>query len=96
MRSTQDLVLYHYEGCGPCARVKSELRELGLSVLMKDIHQSEAALNELISIGGLKQVPCLFVDGQPMYESRDIIVWLRKNFAKSNLTHSDALGSLNG
>jgi len=92
MYSTQDLVLYHYEGCGPCARVKNELKELGLTIPMKDIRQSETALNELVSIGGLRQVPCLFVNGKPMYESGDIIVWLRQNFSKSQLAMSEASG----
>ncbi len=25
------------------------------------------------------KVPCLFIDGNPMYESDDIIMWLREN-----------------
>ena len=26
-----------------------------------------------------RQVPCLFIDGKPLYESGDIIEWLRDN-----------------
>ena len=29
--------------------------------------------------GGKEQIPCLFIDGQPLYESQDIVKWLRKN-----------------
>ncbi|MBE6736814.1 MAG: NrdH-redoxin, partial [Ruminococcaceae bacterium] len=31
----------------------------------------------LIEVGGYEQVPCLFIDGKPMYESLDIIDWLK-------------------
>ena len=30
----------------------------------------------LIEVGGMEQVPCLFIDGKPLYESLDIIAWL--------------------
>ena len=30
----------------------------------------------LIKDGGKMQVPCLFIDGRPMYESDDIAKWL--------------------
>jgi len=33
----------------------------------------------LIEIGGKSQVPCLFIDGVPPYESDDIIRWLKSN-----------------
>jgi glutaredoxin len=77
------LVLYHYEGCGPCRRVKDTLKELKLEIEWRDIHQSEAALNELLTIGKLQQVPCLFIDGKPLYESADIIRWLRSNYGRA-------------
>ena len=32
---------------------------------------------ELIRVGGKQQVPCLFIDVKPMYESLDIVEWLR-------------------
>ncbi len=33
--------------------------------------------NDLIHIGGKKQVPCLVIGNKPMYESDDIIAYLR-------------------
>ena len=33
----------------------------------------------LIRDGGKLQVPCLFIDGKPLYESDDIVAWLRAN-----------------
>ena len=38
---------------------------------------------ELIRVGGKQQVPCLFIDGKPMYESMDIVEWLRANPQKA-------------
>ena len=29
--------------------------------------------------GGKRQVPCLFIDGKPLYESSDIIAWFEQN-----------------
>ena len=37
------------------------------------------ARDELVRVGGKGQVPCLFVDGEPMYESEDIIAYLGAN-----------------
>ena len=33
----------------------------------------------LIEHGGKEQVPCLFIDGKPLYESLDIIAWLEEH-----------------
>ena len=42
------------------------------------------AAKELIQVGGKQQVPCLFIDGKPLYESLDIIRWLEENPAESS------------
>ena len=47
---------------------------------MKDIMKDEAAAKRLVDVGGDDQVPCLFIDGKPMYESDDIVEFLEKNF----------------
>ncbi|PTX17545.1 LOW QUALITY PROTEIN: glutaredoxin [Halanaerobium congolense] len=76
-----DLVLYYYPTCPYCRKVtrfidKHDLEEIEL----KNINQNEAAETELIKVGGKKrQVPCLFIDGEPLYESSDIINWLKSN-----------------
>ena len=76
------LTLYHYEGCPYSERVCEFIRENKVTVLLKDIRQSPQAREELIKIGGKTQVPCLAIDGVPLYESRDIIKWLRENGKK--------------
>ena len=49
---------------------------------MKDTLENPANRAELIAIGGKPQVPCLVIDGKALYESLDIIDWVRKNFKK--------------
>ena len=46
---------------------------------IKDIVKDEANKNRLVEEGGKNQVPCLFIDGKPMYESSDIIDYLKEN-----------------
>ena len=55
------------------------IAENNIKLELKDISQDEQALNELLEVGGKRQVPCLFIDGKPLYESQDIIRWLEKN-----------------
>jgi glutaredoxin 3 len=55
---------------------------LKVPVTMKDITKDAAAAKKLVEVGGDDQVPCLFIDGKPMYESDDINEWLEANFGK--------------
>ena len=45
-------------------------------IVYRDIIESEEAAKQLVTVGGKRQVPCLFIDGDPLYESQDIIDWL--------------------
>ena len=49
------------------------------AVTYKDIIQDPEAEKTLIAVGGKRQVPCLFIDGKPLYESLDIIKWLEEH-----------------
>ncbi|MBQ7372057.1 MAG: glutaredoxin [Blautia sp.] len=74
------LELFKYDTCPYCQRVMGEISASGRTdVEYCDIHKSEEALERLLTIGGKRQVPCLFIDGQPLYESGDIIAWLREH-----------------
>lgn len=58
---------------------------LKVELELKDVSESEEALNELMELGGKKAVPFL-VDSekdQKMYESSDIIDYIRENYAGS-------------
>lgn len=72
------LELYMFETCPYCRRVLNYLDESGRTdVELHNIHKNTEDRQRLIEVGGMEQVPCLFVDGVPMYESLDIIDWLK-------------------
>ncbi len=73
------LELYKSDTCPYCKRVMNVINELGIDVEMHDIYENQEDLGRLIEVGGKRQVPCLFIDGQPLYESDDIIQWLTVN-----------------
>ena len=75
-----ELKLYMFETCPFCRKVLNEIESSGRTdVELHNIHKSELDRMELISVVGKQQVPCLFIDGKPMYESDDIVAWLRAN-----------------
>jgi len=77
--------LYQYDSCPFCARVRRYLAEAGIDMPMKDTLRDPAARQELIEGGGSSMVPCLRIerDGAVrwMYESLDIIAYLREHAA---------------
>ena len=74
------LELYKFDTCPFCRRVMNYIEESGRTdVEYHDIHKSAEDRETLIRVGGKEQVPCLFIDGRPMYESMDIIEWLKAN-----------------
>ena len=73
------LELFYKESCPFCQKVmrfidKHELRD---KLEFLDIAKDESAKKRLVDEGGMNQVPCLFIDGKPMYESSDIIEYLK-------------------
>ena len=71
------LELYKKNTCPYCKRVMAYINESGRTdIIYRDIRENQEDLKRLIEVGGKKQVPCLFIDGKPMYESADIISWL--------------------
>ncbi len=74
------LELFMFETCPYCIRVLDEIeREGRTDIELHNIHKSSEDRARLIKEGGMEQVPCLFIDGKPLYESLDIIAWLRAN-----------------
>ena len=72
------LELYKFDTCPYCQRVMKYIASSGRTdIIFKDIHQDAQAEKTLIAVGGKRQVPCLFIDGEPLYESLDIIEWLQ-------------------
>lgn len=75
------LELFYKDSCPFCQKVirfidKHELKD---KIEFLDIVKDTDAKKRLVDEGGMNQVPCLFVDGKPMYESSDIIEFLKSN-----------------
>lgn len=71
------LDLYMFQGCPFCRRVLAAIEAAGrMDVTLHDIHKNNDDRRTLLAVGGKEQVPCLFIDGEPLYESLDIIAWL--------------------
>lgn len=73
----RELVLYKYDACGYCQRVLRVSRDLEMSIEMRDTLLNPAHRAELAERTGRTQVPCLFIDGEPLFESADIVAWLQ-------------------
>ena len=74
-----NLVLYSRGSCPYCQRVLGYLRRIHKTIPVKDIGRSPQYANELLQVGGKQQVPCLVINGKPLYESKDIIKWLESH-----------------
>lgn len=79
MSANRELELFMKPTCPYCIKVMSFMEENGITVPLRNIEADEDAAKTLVTVGGKRQVPCLFIDGQPLYESDDIIAWLRAN-----------------
>ena len=76
-----DLKLYYKAECPFCKKVLRFIDNKKIEgVQLVDIKADEANEKYLINKGGMDQVPCLFIDGKPMYESMDIIKFLDEKF----------------
>lgn len=79
------LELYYRKTCPYCRKVLQFMEKEGLSIeTLKDLSEKDAYIEELESIGGKKQVPCLVkIEGNDkktaLYESDDIISWIDCN-----------------
>ena len=79
MAANHEHELYVMTGCPYCIKVKNFLASNGISIPQLNITTDRTAEQHLIAVGGKRQVPCLFIDGKPLYESSDIITWIQKN-----------------
>lgn len=80
MAYLSDCVLYYKKTCPYCHKVLDYMNSAGITMDLRDIHQPGNE-DDLVRIGGMKQVPCLVHNGRALYESDDIIEWLRANAA---------------
>lgn len=84
-QETSSLVLYQFEACPFCVKVRRGMKRLGLKIETRDAKRCQQARDELLHGGGKLKVPCLRIekeDGEVrwMYESSDIISYLEQRF----------------
>ncbi|MEX0799304.1 MAG: glutathione S-transferase N-terminal domain-containing protein [Bacteriovoracaceae bacterium] len=75
------LELYYYEECPFCARALQKINRLGLTdkIELKNTRENPAFREEHLQKTGRATVPSLYIDGNPMFESEDIMRWLEEN-----------------
>lgn len=72
------LKLYVGTFCPFCKKVESYMNEAKVTdVEIINVDEDKNAREELIEKGGKRQVPALSIDGKIMYESDDIIEYLK-------------------
>jgi glutaredoxin len=83
------MILYHFEACPFCVKVRRKIAELSLNIEMRDVRTHAQYEKELMEGGKEYQVPCLKIPagnenpGSPerwMYESSDINEYLAGRF----------------
>jgi glutathione S-transferase len=88
----EPLVLYNMEGSPYCRKVREALSELDLEFVVRNMPKGSPKRRELIERAGRFQVPYL-VDpntGEEMFESDEIVAYLRANYASSAAPSSKA------
>jgi len=83
---TKKLKLYQFNACHFCVKVRRAMKKLSLKIEIRDAQNNEKFRQELAAQGGKIKVPCLRIEeGENqytwMYESNDIIAYLKKHFA---------------
>lgn len=81
----QTMSLYQFHACPFCVKVRRAMRRLNVDIELHDAKNDPVRREELNTGGGRIKVPCLKTnDGDKetwLYESKDIIAYLEKQFA---------------
>ena len=75
----KDYKLFVGTVCPYCKKVENFMKEENIELEIVDINENRDAMLELIDKGGKRQVPCLYHDGVYLYESEDIIKFLKES-----------------
>ena len=77
--------LYQQDYCPHCIRVRKVINRLGIEegkdYILKEARYGTKEQEELIKIGGKRQVPFLWDEDVQMYESKDIIQYLIQKYS---------------
>jgi len=74
-----ELTFYYMDTCPYCQKVLKYLQQNDIDIPRKNTMESNESRKELLQVGGKTQVPCLVIDGKALYESEDILKWLKQN-----------------
>ena len=85
-QEASNLVLYQFQTCPFCIKVKRNNKRLSLKIETRDAQHNSTYRNELLQGGGQIKVPCLKIIDEKgkdrwMYESEDIMEYLQDRFA---------------
>lgn len=76
------VALFYRSTCGYCRKVLHYLDQNNISIPLKNVSENSGTREELITIAGKTQVPCLVINGNPLHESDAIIEWFKNNWSK--------------
>ena len=76
MKTFDNMYIYMKPYCPYCMKVDRFLEAEDIQIEHRSV-ADPANAEALRELGGKVQSPCLVVDGKPMYESDDIIAFLR-------------------
>lgn len=76
MAHETNLLLYVKPGCPYCQKVQRFMADNDIQIETRNVFEG-SNLSDLMAIGGKNQAPCLIIDGKPLYESDDIIAYLK-------------------
>lgn len=79
IKTKNQLTLYIHPRCPFCIKVQNFMEKNSIFLKTKDIRE-DRFLQELKQKGGKKQVPCLMIENRPLYESDEIIAYLKKGY----------------
>ena len=77
--SSPKLEYFYFDSCPFCQMVQQLIEKHRIKVEYCDIHANKEYLDKLVHDTGRRTVPCLYIDGNPMHESQDIMAWLEAN-----------------
>jgi glutaredoxin len=85
---SEGLVLYQFETCPFCVKVRRQAKRLGLPIPVRDARPGTQGAQELLQGGGEMQVPCLKIQAEGssprwMYESSAIVAYLSELAGKA-------------
>ncbi|MCG8487122.1 MAG: glutathione S-transferase N-terminal domain-containing protein [Chromatiales bacterium] len=93
---TSRLALYYFPLCPYCIKVNRVIRKLNLQIELRNAAGNSNWADELQHHGGKLQTPCLKMQQQDgdrwLYESDDIIRYLREKFATPEDLAKDHIG----